>query len=255
MDRMRLLKPGAFPSIRLSFFCGEAFHPRTAASWKTAAPQSRIVNLYGPTEATIAISLYELPDNSELWKSALGIISIGRIFKGNRFSLKGAGPMHCEGELCLSGNQVVDGYFENEEADKDSFCIDPVSRQKWYNTGDLVKEDKDGDLFFYGRKDAEVKISGYRVNLKEIENVLAGYEAVAQTVVIFEQDEEGQGTIVAFILGNKSQKIEEKALDSECRQQLPWYMVPGKYIFVDEIPLNTNGKVDVAALKMKWTNG
>jgi acyl-coenzyme A synthetase/AMP-(fatty) acid ligase len=255
MGRMRLLKPGAFPSIRLSFFCGEALHSRTADAWKSAALQSRIVNLYGPTEATIAISQYELPDNSKLWKSALGIISIGRVFKGNRFTLQGAGPVQCEGELCLSGNQVVDGYFENEEADKDSFCIDPVSRQKWYNTGDLVKEDKDGDLFFYGRKDAEVKISGYRVNLKEIENVLAGYEAVAQTVVIFEQDEEGQGTIVAFILGNKSQKIEEKALDSECRQQLPWYMVPGKYIFVDEIPLNTNGKVDVAALKMKWTNG
>jgi amino acid adenylation domain-containing protein len=255
MDRMRLLKPGAYPSIRLSFFCGEALLSKTASAWKTAAPESRVINLYGPTEATIAITHYELPDNTELWKSSLGIISIGRIFEGNRFMLQGAGPVVCEGEFCVSGNQVVEGYFENEAADSDSFCIDPISRQKWYNTGDLVKEDNEGDLFFLGRKDAEVKISGYRVNLKEIENVLAGYDSVEQAVVIYIQDEDGQGIIQAFILGNKPEKIGENDLDTFCRKQLPWYMVPGKYIFVDEIPLNPNGKFDKEALISKYTNG
>lgn len=254
LERMRLLKADAFPSIRLSYFCGEALHAKTASAWKTAVPQSRIINLYGPTEATIAVTHYELPDNTALWKSTLGIISIGRVFEGNTFTFQGAGPMDCDGELCLSGNQVVDGYFENEAADKDAFCIDPVSSKKWYKTGDLIKADKDGDLFFLGRRDAEVKISGYRVNLKEIENVLAGYEAVEQAVVMYIQHEDGQGTIRAFILGNRPGKIEEKDLDAFCRQQIPWYMVPGKYIFVEEIPLNPNGKVDRAALKLMYPN-
>jgi amino acid adenylation domain-containing protein len=255
MDRMRLLKPAAFPSVRLSFFCGEAFHSRSATAWKTAAPQSRLVNLYGPTEATIAITHYELPDKSEQWKSELGIISIGRVFKGNSVMIQEGTSQLGEGELYLSGNQVVDGYFENEQADREAFFHDPGKQQLWYKTGDLVKVDKDGDLFFLGRKNAEVKISGYRVNLKEIENVLTDYEPVAQAVVIFEQAADGQGIFVAFILGNKPEKIEEKELDAFCRQQLPWYMVPGKFIFVEEIPLNPNGKVDVASLKKTYTDG
>jgi len=259
MDRMRLLKPGAFPSVRLSFFCGEALHSRLANAWKTATPQSRLVNLYGPTEATIAITCYELPENSELWKSELGIISIGHIFEGNSFILQGAtSQVTCEvgeGELCVGGNQVVDGYFQNEEADIDSFYTDPVSLQKWYKTGDLVKVDEDGDLFFLGRKDAEVKISGYRVNLKEIENVLAEYESVGQAVVILDKTGDDQGMILAFILEKEEEKAEEKELDAFCRQQLPWYMVPGKFIFVKEIPLNLNGKVDIASLKKIYIDG
>jgi amino acid adenylation domain-containing protein len=259
MDRMRLLKPGAFPSIRLSFFCGEALHSKTAAAWRNAVPQSRLINLYGPTEATIAITRYELPDDAEKWKSEMGIISIGKVFEGNSaMILKEDKQMNLkpgQGELCLRGDQVVDDYFENEEADKEAFFTDHESLLKFYKTGDLVKVDEEGDLFYLGRKDAEVKISGYRVNLKEIENVIAEYEDVEQAVVIFEQDADGQGSILAFILGNKPEMIEQKELDSFCRQRLPWYMVPGKYIFVKEMPLNLNGKVDVAALKSKYTNG
>jgi amino acid adenylation domain-containing protein len=255
LDRMRLLKPAAFPSVRLSFFCGEALHSRSAVAWKTAAPQSRMVNLYGPTEATIAITHYELPDEPGQWKSDLGIIAIGRVFEGNSWMIKGKTSQVGEGELCLCGNQVVDGYFENEDADKEAFFKDSDEHRTWYKTGDLVKIDEDGDLFFSGRKDAEVKISGYRVNLKEIENVLAGYERIGQAVVIFEQATDDHGIILAFILANKPENIEEKELDAFCRKLLPWYMVPGKFIFVEEIPLNTNGKVDLPALKMKYTNG
>jgi amino acid adenylation domain-containing protein len=265
MDRMRLLKPGAFPSVRLSFFCGEALQSRSLKAWKSAVPQSRLVNLYGPTEATIAVAIYELPVNPEQWKGEAGIISIGKVFTGNSFSLLGGtsqvtSQVTCEvtcevaeGELCLTGTQVVDSYFENEEADRIAFFTDPVSQQRFYKTGDLVKVDKDGDLFFMGRKDAEVKISGYRVNLKEIENVLEGYKKVGQAVVIYDQDADDQGLILAFAL--EKEKIGEKELDDFCRRQLPWYMVPGKFIFVEEIPLNMNGKVDVAALRKNYTDG
>jgi acyl-coenzyme A synthetase/AMP-(fatty) acid ligase len=93
-----------------------------------------------------------------------------------------------------------------------------------------------------GRKDSEVKISGYRVNLKEIENVLSGYQNVHQAVVLYED-----GMILAFILA-ENDGPDGKQLDQHCRIILPWYMVPGKFIFVNEIPLNDNGKIDKAAL-------
>jgi amino acid adenylation domain-containing protein len=255
MDRMRLLKKGAFPSIRLSFFCGEALPLRPAQAWKTAAGHSRLVNLYGPTEATIAVSYYELAEDPQSWKSEMGILSIGKVFEGNYYLLHDTGPENSPGELCLAGKQVVEAYYDNEEADKEAFFKDPGSGQSWYKTGDLVKVDEEGDLFFLGRKDAEVKISGYRVNLKEIEYVLAGYQKVAQAVVIFDVDAEGQGITQAFILLKENAAQAEKELDAHCRQQLPWYMVPGKFIFVKEIPLNANGKIDTIALKKSLTDG
>jgi amino acid adenylation domain-containing protein len=249
MDRMRLLKPGAFPSIRLSFFCGEALQVQTAGAWKKAAGNSKLVNLYGPTEATIAISRYKLPEEIGNWKMEIGILSIGKLFEGNSYLLNKEIGAAEPGELCLAGKQVVEGYFENEEADQQAFFIDPESGLKYYRTGDIVKADADGDLFYLGRKDSEVKISGYRVNLKEIENVIDGYENISQSVVIYDE-----GAILAFIT-DKDENAVEKYLDAYCRERLPWYMVPGKFIFVDEIPLNVNGKIDKAALLKKFYDG
>ncbi len=250
LQRMRLLKAGAFPSIRQSFFCGEPLLASTAAAWKIAAPAGRITNLYGPTEATIAISGYDLPQEETRWKQEAGILSLGTVFDMNRFTiLETAGED--TGELCLSGPQVVEGYYRNAEADRAAFfeAGDPATR--WYKTGDRVSVDDTGDLFYRGRSDAEVKISGFRVNLGEIEFVLSSVAGVSQPVVLYHQDG-GQETLVAFIAVVPGASVEGRALDSRCRERLPWYMVPGKYIFVEEIPLNPNGKTDRKALADKY---
>jgi amino acid adenylation domain-containing protein len=256
MDRMRLLKPAAFPSIRLSFFCGEALQNKTARAWKNAVPQSRVINLYGPTEATIAISSYELPEQTGTWKQEIGTLAIGSIFNGNGFMIIKEDPSDDHGELCLEGLQVVEKYLDNEQADSDAFFIDNETGQKFYRTGDIVKTDEDGDIYYLGRKDSEVKISGYRVNLKEIEYVLGMYKSVDQAVVIFDQADDNSGTLLAFILSTKTDQDQlEKDLDAHCRSNLPWFMAPGKYIFVNEIPLNANGKVDKAILRQKYSDG
>jgi len=256
MDRMRLLKPEIFPSIRLSFFCGEALGENTARAWKTAAAESRVVNLYGPTEATIAISRYDIPDEPGKWKVEIGIVAIGKVFAGNSFLILKENIEDQTGELCLAGNQVVCSYYKNEEADRLGFFIDNETNTRYYRTGDLVKMDDSGDLFFLGRKDSEVKISGYRVNLKEIENVLEKYESVRQAVVIFDSREPGAGSILAFIVLKEDEKTKiEEQLNLLCRDALPWYMVPGKFIFVDEIPLNVNGKVDRSLLMKRFHDG
>lgn len=244
MDRMRLLKPGAFPGIRTGFFCGEPLNARTALAWQKAAPDAKIINLYGPTEATIAITKYELPRDPAQTRQELGIVSIGKVFDGNR-------AMILHGELCLSGAQVVKGYLDNPEADAQSFFTDD-SGIRWYRTGDRVRADDEGDLFYLGRLDAEVKISGYRVNLKEIECVLEEHDGVEQAVVVSPKSEEGHLPPLAFILAAHGTTLKGALLDAYSREKLPWYMVPVKFIFVESIPLNPNGKVDRGALMNKY---
>ena len=251
MDRMRLLKPGAFPGIRLSFFCGEPLYVKTAEAWRNAAPSSRIINLYGPTEATIAISHYELPTGLIKIKEELGIVSIGKVFENNHFLIHNADNSG-KGELCLFGPQVTEGYFDNPAADQQSFFIQEKTFDKCYKTGDLVRVDHEGDLFYLGRSDSEVKISGYRVNLREVENVLNTYDRVDQAVVYYEADAGGEQVLLAFILPEAGEKLSEADITGFCRMRLPWYMVPGKIIFVSDLPLNANGKVDRAAILEKY---
>jgi acyl-coenzyme A synthetase/AMP-(fatty) acid ligase len=140
-------------------------------------------------------------------------------------------------------------------ADKISFMQIHGIDVPCYKTGDLVTRDIAGDLFYLGRIDSEVKISGYRVNLKEIENVIQGYEKVNQCVVLYLADDAGQGLATAFVTWNDDAKAAHNELDAYCRQILPWYMVPGKLIFVDGFPLNVNGKIDKSALKEKYFDG
>jgi acyl-coenzyme A synthetase/AMP-(fatty) acid ligase len=254
LDKMRLLKASAFPSIRISFFCGEALYRQPLVSWRKAAPNSRSVNLYGPTEATIAISRYEVPGNEDAVKEHLGIISIGRIFDPQGYHIHpGTAPE--QGELLLYGSQVIRNYFRNPLADRDSFVQIPGIEDPCYRTGDLVTNDREGDLFYLGRLDSEVKISGYRVNLKEIENAVLGHEKVDHCVVLYQAGEDGQGAAAAFVTWKGEIQFAQTELDAYCRQTLPWYMVPGKLIFVDGFPLNDNGKIDKSALKEKYLDG
>lgn len=253
MDHMRLLKPDSLTGIRISFFCGEPLYLKTALAWRRASPSSRIINLYGPTEATIAISRYELPPEGQKLKEELGILSIGEIFGVNRCFLLEQDE-NGKGELCLSGPQVVEGYFENVEADRQSFFVDERSLDNCYKTGDLARIDEEGDLFYLGRSDSEVKIAGYRVNLQEIENLLATYQGIDQAVVLFETRDGREPGLYAFILVKPGVGLKESDIAGFCNTRLPWYMVPGKIIFVEDMPLNVNGKVDRAAIMEKYSH-
>jgi amino acid adenylation domain-containing protein len=247
MSKMRLLRQGAFESLRYSFFCGEALHTETATAWAAAAPNSKVINLYGPTEATIAISRYHWNRGDGKTKSMNGIVSIGIIFSTQQYILLDDDlkpvPEGGKGELCLSGSQVVKEYLDDKVQTNVSF-IEPADIEgRWYKTGDLVIQDDEGDLFFLGRKDAEVKISGYRVNLLEIDYLLKELSGGSTGVTVFH---ELSGKLISFISGKNTDL--EAGLLERCRQRLPWYMVPERIIFVDEFPLNPNGKVDKQAL-------
>lgn len=249
LDRMRLLKSGAFPSLRLSFFCGEALHVGTATAWIQAASASQVVNLYGPTETTIAICAYILPVLQEDIKSRQGVVCIGKPFPGHSYLMQGEADG--AGVLCLSGPQVVEWYFMDEELSRQYFIEAGIPSKRYYVTGDLVAADPEGDLFFLGRADYEVKISGYRVNLLEIDHVIQELKHVEQAVTLYLSVGDNRNVLVTFVMTyEKKDDILDDIffITTHCRQKLAPYMVPEKIIFVDEMPLTPNGKTDRQAL-------
>ena len=163
MGRFKMLKPNNFPSIRWSVFCGEPLPKSVAIQWQIAAKNSLIDNVYGPTETTVSITHYTLPMEPSEIKEKNGIVSIGTIFKTQEYCLLDDNNqlVFKEGEMCLSGSQVANGYWENKEASEKSFVdIYKNGSKKWYKTGDIIQEEK-GLLYFKQRKDFQVKIRGY----------------------------------------------------------------------------------------------
>lgn len=249
MSRLRMLKPGAFPHLKMSLFCGEALPEKLVKEWRDAATHSSIVNLYGPTEATIAITHYRCPGSpSDSVQANNGIVSIGRVFESQSYrvvdeSLRSVNPGK-QGELCVSGSQVGNGYWKNPEKTKQQFVHLPGEVDRiWYRTGDLVRLEPDGNLAYLGRIDFQIKIQGHRVELDEINRVVeAGSGAhLAVSVPYPIRDGTAEG-IYCFIdtLGTAS---ESEALDY-CRNALPGYMVPRRLLTLGNFPLNANGKID-----------
>jgi amino acid adenylation domain-containing protein len=255
MAKLGMLKPGAFPTLRCTVFCGEALHEVQAAAWAAAAPGSIIENLYGPTEATVLITHYR-------WRPAPGskssVVPIGQIFEDQHVvivdeMLKPV-PNGQTGEICLGGDQLAIGYWRNPALTAERFTAlnypgDHVGR--WYRTGDLGHVAPDGRLIFQGRMDHQVKIRGYRVELEEIEKVVQA-SADAELAVALGWPENSQGVamgVVVFVLPRAS--FNDVAVIAACRKHLPDYMVPARIITLDSIPVNANGKVDRGALKAR----
>lgn len=257
MDRLRMLEPDAFPSLRLSLFCGEALPTGLARKWRRAAPRSVVENVYGPTEATIAITAHRLEgDPDERWP----VVPIGRPFSGQEAVVVDPEgrplPDGEPGELCLGGDQVTHGYWRCPEATAARFRP-PEGRSvpaRWYRTGDLVVNDSSVGLVFLGRLDRQVKIRGHRVELQEVEAVLRaalGAESVA--ALAWPPDPTAPArAIIAFAAGEP--RPVEAAL-AACRARLPAAVAPRELRFVRDWPLNANGKTDHAALAGLMGNG
>ncbi|HPB26124.1 MAG TPA: AMP-binding protein [Bacteroidales bacterium] len=258
-SKMRLLKPNAFPSLRYSMFCGEALPETTAAAWQAAAPNSVVVNLYGPTETTVAIAHYQWKTNKEENNCINGIVPLGKVFATQQYCVVDESLTPVEkgqvGELCLSGSQVCKDYFRSSEKDEKSFIkIPSLSDETWYRTGDRVMADQSDCLYFFGRNDSELKIKGYRVNLLEIDHAIGSFfsKAVVATVALADRDN-GTNFMVTFISNtDKENKLDEVAVLTMCKQILPHYMLPERVVFIDEMPLNSNGKIDRNALIRKY---
>ena len=247
LDRMRLLHPGAFPSLRYCLFDGEPLLASIASKWQAAAPSAIVENLYGPTEATVAISDFRWKGEESLRRCKNGIVPIGWIFKGQFACVVDENllPVFLGtlGELCLGGSQVCKGYYSDPDKTKQQFIKINNGGKIWYRTGDLVIENEDGCLNYIGRIDNQVKILGHRVELQEIDHALrrASSEELAVAIAWPLNSASAEG-VVGFI-PNSCERNEAEIIE-ECKKTLPAYMAPSRIVFIKNIPLNGNAKID-----------
>ena len=177
MKRFGELKPGLYPGLRLSLFCGEALPVELAKAWSGAAPNSIIENLYGPTELTIACTAYRWDGAESPPEDEQGLVPIGTAFEGMeaivvREDLTEVAPGD-DGELLMTGPQLSLGYWRDGEKTRRAFVAPPGRKQNYYRTGDRVRRPLPGKPMVYlGRVDNQIKILGHRVELGEIEAVV-----------------------------------------------------------------------------------
>lgn len=247
-SKIGLLEPGAFPTLRWSLFCGEALSSSLAAAWQRAANNSILENLYGPTEATIAITYYRWDSATSPAECFRGLVPIGWPFEGQQVCAVNEDlepvPAGESGELCLGGSQVTRGYLNDPQKTARSFVrLKHTGDQVWYRTGDLVRQDERGCLFYLGRRDFQVKVNGYRVELQEIDLVLreAAHTELAVAIPWPLSDGSASG-IVGVLCGSDPSR--DGAIIAACEAHLPRYMVPNRIYHFPQIPLNVNGKVD-----------
>ncbi len=239
MHRLKLLKANAFPSIRLSLFCGEALAGISVQHWLQAAINTEAINLYGPTEATIACCYF--PIDKQLTQQPTSI-PIGKPFGNNRTTI-------IDGELNLAGPQLTEGYINHCEKNKAVFHYHNNTR--WYRSGDNAIEDKNKILIHLGRTDDQVKINGHRIELQEITHTIKKFGGDWNVKAVAWSPEKNQAPLIYLFVENPEQHTTheqrqaiEASLNTVFTQHLIDYMRPKKIRWIDSLPLNSNGKVD-----------
>ncbi|HET9116589.1 MAG TPA: non-ribosomal peptide synthetase [Pseudonocardiaceae bacterium] len=233
------------PDLRVLISAGEALSSELVRGW--LRPGLTFCNGYGPTEAAIGATLMVLD-------GSIFPPPIGRPMPNYRayvFDKYGnPAPVGVLGELHLGGAGATRGYLNQPELTAARFVRDPfMPGNKWmYKTGDLVRRLRDGNIQFVGRIDDQVKIRGLRVELGEIESVLAAHPSVAQAVVVVSEDGAGEKQLVGYVRPEESSEIPVAELRRHAGDQLPAYMVPAHLVVMELFPLTPNGKIDKSAL-------
>ncbi|MER5927736.1 amino acid adenylation domain-containing protein [Streptomyces mirabilis] len=250
--RLRRLGPDSMPTLRYAAFAGEPLTLQQARSFAAAAPGACLENLYGPTELTVTCTGYRFPADPADWpRTANGTLPIGTAHPGAD-TLVVDERMHPadEGELLVRGAQRFPGYLDPAD-DPGRFAggepatgLTPyeggtLTEAHWYRTGDRVARDGDG-LVHLGRLDSQVKISGYRVELGEIEEALRSRPGVDDAVVVA-RDDRSAPVLQAVYTGDAR---DSAPLLEALQKRLPAYMVPRTLLRLPELPLNLNGKTD-----------
>jgi D-alanine--poly(phosphoribitol) ligase subunit 1 len=238
------------PRIRRFLFCGETLAAQTAARLLERFPRARVWNMYGPTEATVATTSVPI-DHSILEKYST--LPVGSAMPGTDvFVANGSGetvPENEPGEIVIAGPNVSPGYLERADLTASSF-FEHCGRRA-YRTGDQGRL-HDGLLFFEGRMDSQIKLSGYRIELGDVEANLLALPAVREAVVTPVIKNGAAQSLAAFVVLSSQTETSHFQLTQSLRQQLadrlPVYMLPRKFVFRDAFPLTANGKVDRAQL-------
>jgi amino acid adenylation domain-containing protein len=240
----RLLRDAGWRGDRgFKIFCGgEALAAELAEA--LSAGGASVWNLYGPTETTIWSTVHQVrPGESP--------VPIGRPIANTRvYVLDARGepvPVGVPGELYIGGAGVAHGYLNRPELTSDRFVPDVFTDDpgaRLYRTGDRVRYRRDGALEFLDRLDNQVKVRGFRVELGEIESVLARHPALSLAVVTVRGDASGSKRLAAYAVVKGSSTPSVDTLRAHLATKLPEYMIPSTFTILDALPLTPNGKID-----------
>ena len=250
LHKFKMLKDIKIPSVKTTLFIGEALLVDHVDKWKTGAVNSKIINTYGPTEATVWCFAYDINPNTAA-ESINGGCPIGKPMFTTRYWIDYTkGFEEDQGELCLIGPQVFDGYINNEIKTTE-VLFKNTENQTLYRTGDIVIINKNEDLVFINRIDNQVKINGFRIELGEIEHAL---RKVCNTSKVISYIEEVMGVMTIQSIVEKD-KIDASKIKEDLGMIIPSYMMPRNIHFIDVMPLNASGKIDRNKLKAQFTHG
>ncbi|MFT4200258.1 amino acid adenylation domain-containing protein [Gordonia sp. (in: high G+C Gram-positive bacteria)] len=238
--------PVMAPSVRRVIASGEAL-PATTAAQVVENTKAEMVNLYGPTEAAVEVTEYVVRPGDKTIPIGHPVPGMAaRVLDGRLRRV----PVGVAGELYLSGAQLAYGYFGATDRTSHRFVADPFTRaERMYRTGDVVRWNTEGNLEYLGRTDHQVKIRGQRVELGEIEAVLAGHDDVDSAVVVV-HDEGAAPILVGYVkpaVGADVDGLPGRLVD-ECRRTLPSHMVPATVMPLEQFPTSSAGKLDRKAL-------
>lgn len=231
-------------------FGSEVFPPKQLRLWREALPEAAFINLYGPTEGTGMCCFYRVERDFADGE----VVPIGRPFPNREVLLltpEGAlAAPGQEGEICIRGTAVTLGYYNDPERTAQAFVQNPLNTaypELVYKTGDIGRYDENGDLVFVSRRDHQVKHMGHRVELGEVEVNAAMLPGVGLTACVYDGTRK---KLVLYYVGD----ADKQGLAAELKRRLPRYMLPGKIIRLERMPLTPNGKIDRTALKSSYEN-
>ncbi|MDJ0732652.1 MAG: amino acid adenylation domain-containing protein [Nostocaceae cyanobacterium] len=244
--------PEALSGIKQLLIGGEALSVVHVHKGLQVLPDTEIINGYGPTESTTFTCCYSIQRTLD---PLVQSIPIGRPISNTQVYILDTQmqpvPMGVPGELYIAGAGLARGYLNHPELSNEKFVPNPFDSGeggRLYRTGDLVRYLDNGCIEYLGRIDNQVKIRGFRIELGEIETVLSQHPGVGQTVAIVREDVAGDKRLVVYVVSDEQQTPTSADLHSFLKHKLPGYMLPSAIVFLPDLPLTANGKIDRKAL-------
>ncbi len=233
-------------TLKRVIFCGEVMPTKQLNIWRHYLPNVIYANLYGPTESIYACTYYIINrafQDDEVLPIGIPMKNTDILVldeKGNLIEQSGK-----VGELYVRGAGIAAGYYNNPEKTKEMFIQNPLNTEYEeiiYKTGDLVEYNKYNELVYLARKDFQIKHLGHRIELGEIESAVSSLPDITTCCCLYDDK---RRRICLFL----DRDISKEDICIQLRKKIPEYMLPGKVIFMEELPLNTNGKIDRIKLK------
>ncbi|MEM7126667.1 MAG: amino acid adenylation domain-containing protein [Chloroflexota bacterium] len=236
------------PKLSIWITSGETLTVELAAQFKRQLPDRLLLNLYGSSEVAADVTYYEVNAPEEQT-----VIPIGQPIANAQIYLVDTAmqpvPVGVVGELYVGGDVLAAGYLNRPELTDERFVPNPFGENEsylLYKTGDLGRYRSDGQIEYVGRTDHQVKIRGFRIELGEVESTLVADKQIQQAIVMVRAESSLGPQLVAYVVSDNEDEVYVKSI---CQQALPEYMVPSHIVFLTEMPLTPNGKVDRVALQ------